>query len=112
MFTDTHSLVYKNITDDVYEDFYEDENLFDFSDYTPDLKFLDLVNKKVIGKMKDEFKGEIISELVGLKSKMYSLVSVDGKENKKAKGVDKNVVKNTIHKEFVDLLINEVNKIG
>ena len=112
MFTDTHSLVYKNITDDVYEDFYEDENLFDFSDYTPDLKFFDLVNKKAIGKMKDEFKGEIISELVGLKSKMYSLVSVDGKENKKAKGVDKNVVKNTIHKEFVDLLINEVNKIG
>ena len=112
MFTDTHSLVYKNITDDVHEDFYEDENLFDFSDYTPDLKFFDLVNKKVIGKMKDEFKGEIISELVGLKSKMYSLVSVDGKENKKAKGVDENVVKNTIHKEFVDLLINEVNKIG
>ena len=44
--------------------------------------------------MTEEFKGEIISEFVGLKSKMYSLVSVDGKENKKSKGVSKKVVKN------------------
>ena len=43
--------------------------------------------------MKDEFKGEIISEFVGLNSKKYSLVSVDGKENKKAKGINENVVK-------------------
>ena len=44
--------------------------------------------------MKDEFKGKIISEFVGLKSKMYSLINVDSKENEKAKGVNKNVVKN------------------
>ena len=35
--------------------------------------------------MNDEFKGKIISELVVLRSKMYSLVDVDGKENKKQK---------------------------
>ena len=52
-------------------------------------EFFDLVNKKVIGKMKDE----LIHQFVGLKSKMYSIVSVDCKENKKAKGVNKNVVK-------------------
>ena len=57
--------------------------------------------------MKDEFKGKIINEFVGLKSKMYSLVDVDGEENKKAKGVNKNVVKNTRHKEFVDFLFNK-----
>ena len=38
---------------------------------------------------------------------MYSLVSVDGKENKKSKGVNKIFVKNTRHKEFVDVLFNE-----
>ena len=38
---------------------------------------------------------------------MYSLVSVDGKENKKAKGVNKMFVKNTRHKEFVDVLFNK-----
>ena len=48
----------------------------------------------IIGKMKDEFKGKIISEFVGLKSKTYSLVTVDNEEIKKTNGVTKNVVKN------------------
>ena len=69
MFTDTDSLVYGIKTEDVYEDFYQDKDLFDFSDYPLNSKFLDLVNKKVIGKVKEEFKGKIISEFVGLKSK-------------------------------------------
>ena len=94
LFTCTDSLVYETETDDVYEDFYKDKNLFDFSDYPQDSKFFDPVNKNVFRKMKDEFKGKIMSEFVGLKSKMYSLIDVDGKENKKAKGVNKNVVKN------------------
>ena len=62
----TNSLVYEIKTDDVYEDFYKDKNLFDFSDYP---KSFDPVNKKVIGKMKDEVTGKIISEFVGLKTK-------------------------------------------
>ena len=46
---------------------------------------------------------QIISEFVGLTSKMYSLVDVDGKENKTAKGVNRVVVQNTRHKDFVDV---------
>ena len=65
--------------------------------------FYDPVNKKVIGKMKEEFKGKIISEFVGLKSK-YSLVVADGKENKKAKGVNRDVVRVIRHKEVIDVL--------
>ena len=45
--------------------------------------FLIFLIKKVIGKMKDAFKGEIINKFVGLKSKKYPLVSAYGKENKK-----------------------------
>ena len=71
LFTDTDSLVHEIKTEDVYEDFYQDKNLFDFSDYSLDSNLFDPVNKKVIGKMKDEFKGKIISRFVGLKSKMY-----------------------------------------
>ena len=43
--------------------------------------------------MKDEFDGEIITEFVAPKSRMYSLVIVDGQENKKAKGVNKKMLK-------------------
>ena len=34
LFTDTNSLVYEIKTEDVYEDFYLDKGLFDFSDYS------------------------------------------------------------------------------
>ena len=74
LFTDTDSLVYEIKTEDVYQDFYQDKNLFAFSDYPLNSKFFDPANKKVIGKMKDEFKGKIISGFIGLKSKMYSLI--------------------------------------
>ena len=79
LFTDTDSLFYKIKAGDVYEDFYEDKNLFDFTDYPQDLKFFDLVNKNITGKMKGEFKGNIIREFVGLKSEIYSLIAIDGK---------------------------------
>ena len=58
--------------------------------------------------MKDEFKEKIISEFVGLKSKMYSLTAVDNQEIKKAKGVNINVLKNIRHKEFVDVLLKKI----
>ena len=76
LFTDTDSLVYNTEAKDVHEDFYQDKNLFDFSEYPVDSKFFDPVNKKVAGKMKDEYK---------LRSKMHSLISVDDEELTKAK---------------------------
>ena len=60
LFTDIGSLIYEIKTDDVYEKFYRDKNSFGFSDYLGDLKFFDFVEKKVIIKMKDKFKGKII----------------------------------------------------
>ena len=107
LFTDTDSLVYEIKTNDVYEDFYKDTDLFDFSDYLNHSKFFHLANTKVIGKMKDEFKGKIISEFVGLKSKMYSVVDFDNEENKKTKGVNKNVSKNIRRKKYIDILFNK-----
>ena len=67
LFTDRGSLVYEIKKVDVYEDFYQDKNLFDFSEYLSTSKIFDPVNKKVIGKINDEFKGKIISEFVRLK---------------------------------------------
>ena len=41
-------------------------------------RILILSIKKAIDKMKDEVEGKIISQFVGLKSKMYLLIDVDG----------------------------------
>ena len=54
--------------------------MFDFSNYSKDSKFFDGTNKKVIGKIKDEFGEVIVIGFVGLKSKMYSMKKIDGKE--------------------------------
>ena len=47
--------------------------MFDLSNYSKDPKFFHETNKKVIGKMKDEFGGVTVTEFVGLKSKIYSM---------------------------------------
>ena len=44
LFTDTDSLVYEIKKDDIYEDFYENKNLFDFSDYPKDSNIFDSVD--------------------------------------------------------------------
>ena len=48
-------------------------------------------------------RGKIISEFIGLKSKIYSLVDVDGKENKKAKALNKVFVRGIRYKESLML---------
>ena len=111
LFTDTDNLVYEIETEDVYKDFYEDKNFFDFSDYPLNSKFFDPTNKNVIDKMKDEFKGSIISEFGGLKSKMYSLIAVDAEEVKKAKGLNKIVVKKVTYEKSADVLFNKKKMI-
>ena len=84
LFTDTDSLTYQIKSEDVYDEFFKHKNLFDFNNS----KFLDPTNKKVIGKMKDEKEGKINDEFVGLKSKMYSIKNIDGKESNTEKGVN------------------------
>ena len=73
MFTDTDSLTYEIKSENIFEEFFKGKDLFDFSNYSKDSKFFDETNKKVIGKMKDEFGGVIVLEFIRLKSKMYSM---------------------------------------
>ena len=56
-------------------------------------------------KIKDETRGVVIEEFVGLKPKIYSFL-VDSSEHKKAKGVNKNVVTTISHNEYKDILLN------
>ena len=89
LFTDKDSLCYEIETQDIYEELWQDRNLFDNSDYPKDSKFFDSTNKKVIGKFKDEAAGMPIVEFIGVRSKMYSYVTDNGKNEKTAKGVRK-----------------------
>ena len=59
LFTDTENLVYEIKTEDIYEDFYQYKNFFDFSDYSLDSRIFDSVNKNVTGKMKDKYERKI-----------------------------------------------------
>ena len=53
--------------------------------------------------MKDEFGRVIVTEFVGLKSKMYSIKKIDGKEHNTAKGVSIA----TEFNKFKDVLFNK-----
>ena len=89
LFTDIDSLAaYEIKSENVFEKFYKWKDLFDFRNYSKDSKFFDESNKKVIGKMKDEYGGVIIDEFIGLKSKMYSIKKIDIGESTTAKGVN------------------------
>ena len=105
LFTDTDSLLYLIHTDDFYKDISKEiKRKFDTSDYPPDdpSGILTGVNKKVIGKFKDEVAGREITHFVGLRPKLYSFKVEDqttggvGGIIKKCKGVKKNVVKREI----------------
>ena len=65
--------------------------------------FLMRLIKKLLEKMKDEFGGVIVTEFVGLKSKMHSMKKIDGKECNTAKGVSIA----TEFDKFKDALFNE-----
>ena len=107
LFTDTDSLTYEIEAEDVYQDFWNDKNKFDNSDYPESSKYFDKTNKKVIGKFKDEAAGVPICEFVGLRSKMYSYIKDNQKGGKTAKGIKKNVIKKDItHDNYKQTLFN------
>ena len=107
LFTDTDSLTYEIEAEDVYQDFWNDKDKFDNSDYPESSPYFDKANKKVIGKFKDEAAGVPICEFVGLRSKMYSYIKDNNKGGKTAKGIKKNVIKKNItHDNYKSTLFN------
>lgn len=112
-FTDTDSLLYSVETEDIHMDMLKHRNEFDLSNFSNNHRIFNRLspeeineikneNKKRVGKMKDEACGEVILEFVGLRAKAYAYLqeSWDDKkkqwtivENKKLKGIKKNVVK-------------------
>ena len=109
LFSDIDSLMCEIQTEDFYKDISEDvKDRFDTSDY-PENHPSGIptgINKKVLGKMKDEAAGKIIKEFVGLRAKLYSFIMDDGGEIKKCKGIKKQVVESSIsHEDYKTCLL-------
>ena len=117
-YMDTDSFIMNIKTNDFYKDIASDiENRFDTSNYAVNTSETSALarrplptgnNKKIIGLMKDELGGKIIMEFVTLRPKTYSFLTHDGKEDKKAKGTKKCVIKKMIKfNDYKKCLLND-----
>ena len=108
LYTDMDSLLLEIKTEDVYQDMAKHAHLYNTLDYSKDHPLHSTVNKKVLGKMKDECAGCPIAEYVGLCPKMYSILEACSKNIKKVKGVKKNVAKKHIrHEQYKESLFGK-----
>ena len=116
-YMDTDSFVMHIKTNDFDKDIANDiENRFDTSNYEVNTSetsalahrpFRTGKNKKVIGLIKDELGGKIITEFVTLRPKTYSFLTDDGKEDKKAKGTKTSIIKKmTKFNDYKKCLLN------
>ena len=106
LMTDTDSLVFeiKN-TDDIYSDLMQIIDYLDTSNYPEDHPLYSTTNRLLAGKFKDVYPPEnIITEFCGLKSKMYSLKTINSKTFMKAKGINKTGLDAIKHKDYLNCL--------
>ena len=108
-YMDTDSFIMNIKTNNFYEHIANDvENRFDTSNYEVNRPLPIGKNKKFIGLMKDELGGKIITEFVTLRSKTFSYLTDDGKEDKKAKGTKKCIIKKMIKfNDYKKCLLND-----
>ena len=102
---DTDSLMNEIKFEDVYEDFSNDREMFDFNKYSTNLKHYNNSNKLNPDKIKDKTGNVVIKEFLGLKPKLHSILVDDSRKDEKAKDVNKDVVGKTLN-EYKDVLFN------
>ena len=121
LYMDTDSFIMNIKTEDFYKEITNDvEKSFDTSNYECDSPLPTGKNKKVIEFMKDELGGRVITEFAALRPKTYSYLTDDCKEDKKAKGTKKCVIKKMIkfdsQQRFIskghDAYTENINKIA
>ena len=113
-YTDTDSFVIEVKTEDLYTDISADvKKWYDTSNYDKDdNRPLPIgKNKKVSGLFKHELGGKIMTEFCAIRAKTYAFAVDDGKknkENKKAKGAKKCVIKNELMlQDYKNSLFND-----
>ena len=99
---DTDNFIVYIKTDDIYKDIVEGvETRFDISNYELACSFIVRPlpkgkNEKVIGLMKGELGGKIMTKFVGLRAKTYNYLTDDDREDEKAKGTESCAIKKTL----------------
>ena len=92
-YMDTGSFIIHIKTEGVYEDIgVKVEKRFDTSNYEVSRLLPTGKNEKVIGLMKDELGGKIMTKFVALRPRAYSYLMDDGNSDKKAKGTKSFVI--------------------
>ena len=112
-YMDTDNFVMYIKTNDFYKDISNDvECKFDTSNYITNRPLPIGKNKKVIGLMKDELGGEIITEFTALRPKTYSYLTENDKTDKKTKGTKKCTINKMIKfNDYKKCLLNNEVKI-
>ena len=106
-YMDTDSFIINIKAEDFFEDIANDvEKIFDTSNYEVRRPLPKGKNKKVIGLMKDELGGKIMTEFAALRPKTFSYLMDDGNSDKKAKGTKKCVIIILKYNDYKDCLLN------
>ena len=106
-YTDTDSFIIHVETDDIYTDFKHIKQHMDFSDYPKNHECYNASNKKVLGKMKDELNGKIMTHFIGLKPKSYCYkVYGEDEEHKRSKGIVKHKVATCLNYDKYEETLN------
>ena len=94
-YMDTDSFIFHVETNDFYKDIMSDlEKWYDTSKLDKKLnRSIPIrINLGIIGKFKDELKGEVMTEFGALATKLYAVFDNNDKVDKKAKGAKKHVI--------------------
>lgn len=92
---------------DPYNIIKQNPEFFDTSDYkVPNRYDIKPANKKIMGIVKDETAGKIITEYVGLKSKLYTYEIENTETKKKAKGVKKSAMRTISIEDYRNALFD------
>ena len=102
-YMDTDSFIIEVIGENSNDIMLENKEYFDLSNFSKESKYHSDDNKKVPGKMKDEYGGKVIFEFAAPKPKSYTVID----ENNYEKSVNKGHNSNIRSDEFKDVINNK-----
>lgn len=108
---DTDSFILFIQSPDLDQELSQIRDHLDLSNYPHDHPLYDPTNRKIPGKLKDEYPARTLSKFVGLRSKCYSLKCLDDESVKRAKGTKKSVINKKLSFEDFEKCLLESEEV-